>query len=93
MRAQLRWPALPAVLSVAIPLLALTSSAADESGHGHGSMKSPQADPSISIGMDELHRHGGVPPGWRFTLPAGDPRAGREVCAELTSSWYISCSR
>jgi hypothetical protein len=24
-----------------------------------------------------------VPPGWRFTLPAGGPRAGREVFAEL----------
>ena len=36
------------------------------------------------ISMDELHRTGGVPRGWKFTLPAGgDPRRGREVFAKL----------
>ncbi len=33
--------------------------------------------------MEELHPHGGVPPGWRLTVPPGDPRAGREVFAKL----------
>jgi mono/diheme cytochrome c family protein len=36
--------------------------------------------------MEELHRHGGVPRGWKFTLPAGDPKAGREVFAKLECS-------
>jgi Cytochrome c/Fe2+ transport protein len=35
------------------------------------------------VAMDALHRHGGVPPGWRFTLPPGDAKAGREVFAKL----------
>jgi mono/diheme cytochrome c family protein len=33
--------------------------------------------------MEELHRHGGVPPGWRFRVPVGDPKEGREVFAKL----------
>jgi mono/diheme cytochrome c family protein len=39
--------------------------------------------PSRRMTMEELHRHGGVPPGWRFGFPAGDPRAGREVFVKL----------
>jgi mono/diheme cytochrome c family protein len=38
---------------------------------------------SVRIGMEELHRAGGVPPGWRFAWPAGDARKGREVFAKL----------
>lgn len=34
--------------------------------------------------MEELHRHGGVPPGWTFTLPAGDRVAGWEVYRKMT---------
>jgi hypothetical protein len=41
------------------------------------------AKPPAPISMDELHRHGGVPRGWKFTLPAGDPKAGREVYGKL----------
>jgi hypothetical protein len=37
----------------------------------------------MRIGMDELHRAGGVPPGWRFTWPEGDAARGREVFARL----------
>jgi hypothetical protein len=33
--------------------------------------------------MEDLHRHGGVPPGWRFRVPAGDPKTGHEVFAKL----------
>jgi uncharacterized protein involved in high-affinity Fe2+ transport len=29
--------------------------------------------------MEELHRSGGVPPGWRFALPGGDPMKGGKV--------------
>ena len=40
--------------------------------------------PPKPISMDELHRTGGVPRGWKFTLPAGgDPRRGREIFAKL----------
>jgi hypothetical protein len=37
----------------------------------------------VRIGMDELHRRGGVPPGWRFAWPAGDAKKGREAFAKL----------
>jgi hypothetical protein len=33
----------------------------------------------VRISMDALHQAGGVPPGWVFSLPRGDPQAGREV--------------
>lgn len=36
------------------------------------------------VTMDELHRGGGVPRGWKFTLPgAGDPAKGRQLFADL----------
>src|ERR671919_274752 len=37
----------------------------------------------VGIGADELHRAGGVPPGWRFAWPDGDARKGREAFAKL----------
>lgn len=59
--------------------------------HGHGAQPSGPAPTSpsasgkrgVTIGMDELHRAGGVPPGWRFSWPAGDPKKGREAFAKL----------
>ena len=36
-----------------------------------------------TISADELHRNGGVPPGWKFTLPAGDAAKGRQLFVEL----------
>jgi|GEM_PF-879586 len=38
---------------------------------------------SLRATMEELHRHGGTPRGWKFTLPAGDPARGRQVFADL----------
>jgi hypothetical protein len=37
----------------------------------------------VRITMEDLHRAGGVPPGWRFSWPDGDARKGREVFAKL----------
>jgi len=37
----------------------------------------------MRIGMDELHKAGGVPPGWRFAWPAGDAGKGREAFVKL----------
>jgi hypothetical protein len=53
---------------------------------GHGPAPAPGTAPSkppAPIPMEELHRHGGVPRGWKFTIPGGDPKAGREVFAKL----------
>ena len=33
--------------------------------------------------MEELHRSGGVPPGWKFALPQGDAARGRETFVQL----------
>ena len=33
----------------------------------------------VHITMEALHAAGGVPPGWKFTLPVGDVEAGREA--------------
>lgn len=33
--------------------------------------------------MEALHAAGGVPPGWRFSLPPGDPAAGRQAFVDL----------
>jgi sulfur-oxidizing protein SoxX len=37
----------------------------------------------IRITDEELHRSGGVPKGWRFSLPDGDQRKGRHLFVEL----------
>lgn len=38
---------------------------------------------SIRVRMSDLHAAGGVPPGWTFTIPSGDPAKGKEVFTEL----------
>ncbi|MGH7302087.1 MAG: iron transporter [Candidatus Rokuibacteriota bacterium] len=43
----------------------------------------PGAEPSRKVTMEELHRSGGVPLGWKFALPGGDPVKGRQVFADL----------
>jgi hypothetical protein len=59
--------------------------AAQHIGHGTTppSPPSPTGKAAAPISMDELHRQGGVPRGWKFTLPAGDPKAGREIFGKL----------
>jgi mono/diheme cytochrome c family protein len=70
--------------------LALTAAAftatvtamAQHSGHGAAAPVATKAPTTYS--MDDLHRFGGVPRGWKFTLPAGgDPAKGRQLFAEL----------
>src|SRR5437879_9272718 len=45
---------------------------------------------SVRITMAALHQAGGVPPGWRFTVPPGDIGAGRRTFAD---AGYPSCHR
>lgn len=52
-------------------------------GHGTAPAPAPGAKPPAPISMEELHRSGGVPRGWKFTLPPGDPKTGRELFAKL----------
>jgi hypothetical protein len=54
--------------------------------HQHGTPAAkPPADVQAPrrVTMEELHRSGGVPAGWRFSWPAGDAAKGREVFAKL----------
>jgi len=53
---------------------------------GAGGTSASKARPSRTITMEELHRNGGVPPGWKFTLPAGEPARGRQVFIDLKCS-------
>ncbi len=54
---------------------------------GHGAMAPAAAAPGAAaprkVTMEELHRQGGVPRGWKFALPAGDPVKGRQLFADL----------
>jgi hypothetical protein len=72
---------LPTVLVVGLGLGLLS---AWGQGHVHSQAPSGSASPqSIRITMDALHTAGGVPPGWRFTLPAGDAAAGRQAFVDF----------
>lgn len=52
----------------------------EPAGHeGHRGTAAAPAPGSVHTTMGKLHASGGVPPGWTFTLPAGDAAAGREV--------------
>ena len=56
--------------------------------HGQAAPAAPAPVPAsapapVRITMDALHAAGGVPPGWRFTLPFGDPVAGRQAFVDL----------
>lgn len=59
---------------------------AQHQGHDHGTT-APAATQagagSRKITMAELHRSGGVPPGWKFALPGGDAVKGRQVFVDL----------
>jgi sulfur-oxidizing protein SoxX len=60
-------------------------SAAQTEGHALPPGTPPHDHPAAPtrIQLDALHRHGGVPPGWRFAFPPGDAKAGRDVFAKL----------
>lgn len=67
------------ILGCALPLV-LRSSTIQAQSPQQPKEQEPSSQRPLRMTMDELHRHGGVPPGWLFTLPpGGDPVAGREV--------------
>jgi hypothetical protein len=81
------------VLVVALAVPAISLAAVAWAQHQHGSQPSgagatppaPAAKKApIRVTTPQLH-HGpdGVPPGWRFSWPEGDPKKGREAFARL----------
>jgi mono/diheme cytochrome c family protein len=72
------------IVGVVVATLALAATVAAQ--HQHGDAKKTTAPPAGArrVTMDELHRQGGVPRGWKFSLPAGgDVAKGRQVFADL----------
>jgi len=73
------------IIGGALAVVALAAGAAAQ--HRHGEPKTTAPEPpagSRRVTMDELHRAGGVPRGWKFTLPGGgDPAKGRQLFADL----------
>jgi mono/diheme cytochrome c family protein len=71
------------ILATAGFVVALAAAvAAQHAGHGAPAKAEP-APGSRRVTMEELHNAGGIPRGWKFTLPAGDPAKGRKVFADL----------
>jgi mono/diheme cytochrome c family protein len=54
---------------------------------GQGMPRNPGAaggvEAPIRITMEELHAQGGVPRGWKFSVPPGDVAAGRRIFAAM----------
>jgi hypothetical protein len=63
--------------------LSLGPALAQHAGHSPAAAPTPGGMPPATITMEELHRAGGVPRGWKFTLPPGDAKTGREIFAKL----------
>lgn len=73
------WTRLIGCLVLALALAAVDARAQHA---GHGAL-APDAAAPRTYTMAELHRSGGVPRGWKFMLPAGDPARGRALYREL----------
>src|SRR5512145_2054673 len=64
-----------------------------DDGHKHDAPSSSTPSPPAAgapgaraprrVSMEELHRAGGVPRGWKFMVPPGDSVKGRQVFADL----------
>ena len=75
----MRWHWSWVALGAAGALVALFHLAAANDEKGQAQPSSP-ARSSIRITSMQLHMSpGGVPPGWKFTVPDGDPQAGRKA--------------
>ena len=71
-----------AVMTLA--LLVWISQPQDGFGHKHATpVQEETPDAPIRLTMEELHQMGGVPHGWKFELPRGDPARGREVFVRM----------
>src|SRR5881397_979066 len=74
-----------ALLGLVALTVAASTALAQHQGHGAMAPAAPAQGAAAlrKITMEELHRQGGVPRGWKFALPAGDPAKGRQLFADL----------
>src|SRR2546425_2181169 len=82
-----------ACIGLAVLAVSAAGAWAQHQGHGttfpaattSGTTTTPP-EAARKVTMEELHQTGGVPRGWKFALPVGDPAKGRQVFAELECS-------
>ncbi|MFQ5839363.1 MAG: c-type cytochrome [Candidatus Methylomirabilales bacterium] len=56
----------------------------DQHGHHRATPQDEEASEGpIKITMEDLHKMGGVPMGWKFALPQGDLKKGRQVFVKM----------
>ena len=75
-----------ALLGLVALTVAASTARAQHQGHGAMSPATVTTQGTAAprkVTMEELHRQGGVPRGWKFALPAGDPVKGRQLFADL----------
>jgi len=71
---------------VAVIVFGCTAILGESTPKSHEMHISHAAEPAAGptrMTMQELHAAGGVPQGWRFTPPEGDPAKGREIFVRL----------
>jgi hypothetical protein len=80
-----RWTSVSGAICILALALAWSLHAPQAGEHSHTAGTAPHRAPTapIKITTEELHRLGGVPPGWQFRFPDGDPAAGRAAFAKL----------
>jgi mono/diheme cytochrome c family protein len=80
-----RWTSVGGGLCIVAFALAWGLHAHPEGEHSRAreSVSHDHPNAPIKITTEELHRLGGVPPGWQFRFPDGDRTAGRAVFAKL----------
>jgi L-cysteine S-thiosulfotransferase len=73
------------ILIVAIGLVVTASAWGQGQTHsmGGGQSAATPVPPPIRTTMEALHAQGGVPKGWKFLMPPGDPARGREAFVTL----------
>src|SRR5258708_20649252 len=74
---------------VALLVLAVTIGCHGGSSERTTSAPRPRT-PGVRLDMMDLHRMGGVPPGWKLTPPAGDVATGRTLFVDYGCA---SCHR
>jgi len=90
-----RTPRLLAAIGIAVASAATTTLVVAQQPHSGHSVGTPgtQATPTPPapaptlaprrVSEEELHRNGGIPRGWKFSVPPGDAVRGRELFDEL----------
>src|SRR5262252_773531 len=77
-----RYVSREALLGVGV--LACTAVLADSTPARHAThLRHQAASGPTHVTMEELHKAGGIPPGWMFTPPPGDAHRGRDVFVRL----------